>query len=259
MSSFTISTEEKSSSTSDVTSYAGPDVHSSSLEYAARFSGAIGKWLLDKQLAAVKTILEGAQVKTILDIGGGHAQIAPYLIDMGYEVVVLGSASCCSLQLSSLIDQGKIEFRVSELTKLPFQDKSIDAVICLRQICHLENWRELSAEAHRVAKQMIILDYPPKVSFNALYLLMFPIKKWFEGNTRTFKIFSHSEVRATFESNGWRLHKKFPQFFLPIVMHRALKRVRLSEFLERICYRLRLTSLFGSPVIVSFIINNSQL
>lgn len=145
------------------------------------------------------------------------------------------------------------------MTSPPFPDRSFDAVICLRQLSHLTHWEKLVAEAARVSRTVVILDYPTKISFNLLYVMLFPLKKWFEGNTRTFSIFSDSQIAHAFEQQGLRPYKREPQFLLPIVFHRFLRKLGVSATLEWAFRKIGLTAFFGSPVIVSFLQGNGQI
>ena len=64
------------------------DIETSSEDYANRFSGEAGRYFLDAQLATVLDLLKPYATATILDVGGGHAQLAIPLIEKGYEVTV---------------------------------------------------------------------------------------------------------------------------------------------------------------------------
>lgn len=233
--------------------YEQPDVHSSSSEYAKRFSGATGLWMLERQEKSVHQALSGLDVKTILELGGGHAQIAPGLVSKGYTVTVRGSTPECSHLLAALLEKRALSFSVGNLLKTDFPDKSFDVVICLRQISHFTHWEQLVQEATRLARQLVIIDYPPTVGFNVLYGPLYPLKKLFEGNsTRTYRCFSAREVELSFGAQGFEAHKSLPQFFLPMVLHRRIKNRGLSSLLEKCFALLGLTSVLGSPIIASF-------
>ncbi|MDQ2673475.1 MAG: methyltransferase, partial [Chloroflexota bacterium] len=68
------------------------DVESSSEAYARRFAGPVGQWFLELQARLTLESLAGLPPgATILDVGGGHAQLAPPLVEAGYRVTVVGS------------------------------------------------------------------------------------------------------------------------------------------------------------------------
>ncbi len=237
----------------DVENPEQPDIHSSSVEYADRFSGASGNWMLERQKRSVLEILSKFEARTILELGGGHAQITPTLVEMGYEVTVRGSTPECATRLSSLLESNACSFSVGNIIRTEFPDNSFDVVICLRQISHLKHWKQLIREASRIARQVVVIDYPPSVGFNMLYGPLFPLKKMMEGNSRTYRRFNRKELRMAFGECGLRPDKSLPQFFLPMVMHRRLKNVKVSSALERTFSLLGCTRLLGSPIVASFV------
>jgi ubiquinone/menaquinone biosynthesis C-methylase UbiE len=227
------------------------DQHSSTEEYAQRFSGATGEWMLDVQEQAVLSML-GIDERSILDVGGGHGQIAPALVNADRSVTVLGSSQSCSQRLEQLLDTGAISFKVGNLIDLPFTERSFDSVVSLRLMSHCTAWPTLIAEMCRVADYSVIFDYPSWYSANFLTPLLFRIKRGIEGNTRTYRIFTRTELAGEFSKHGFKVAKVNKQFFFPMGIHRALKSKMLSSVLERMACALGLTWLFGSPVIIRF-------
>ena len=59
---------------------AGPDVESSSDEYALRFRGAVGKWQIERQNQLLLDLLAKWKNASVLDVGGGHGQYTDDLI-----------------------------------------------------------------------------------------------------------------------------------------------------------------------------------
>jgi hypothetical protein len=112
---------------------------------------------------------------------------------------------------------------------------------------HCAHWQTLVKEMCRVARKSVIVDYPVESKLSSL---LFGVKKKLEGNTRTWLSFRHAIVRSEFERNGFMFKRRRGQFFLPMVLHRALKSRATSEFLEGICHKLGLTRRWGSPVLV---------
>src|SRR5262245_52202275 len=78
-----------------------PDVETAGADYARRFEGPVGEWFLQTQREAVTGFLrsQGATVSTVLEVGGGHGQLAPALLRQGYRVVVHGSSPSCHERL----------------------------------------------------------------------------------------------------------------------------------------------------------------
>jgi hypothetical protein len=101
-----------------------------------------------------------------------------------------------------------------------------------------------------VADKAVIVDYPTVRSVNAIAPYLFKLKKGLEGNTRPFTCFQESELLDYFRSLGVTPIDRYPQFFLPMVLHRMLKSPRVSSALEKLSRGLGLTHWFGSPVIL---------
>src|SRR5262245_25124775 len=72
------------------------DVETSSEGYASRFRGRIGAWMLGIQRRATLLLLGALPPGgTVLDLGGGHAQLTGALLEKGWNVVVAGSDPEC--------------------------------------------------------------------------------------------------------------------------------------------------------------------
>jgi len=236
---------------SDKTEETPADIETASDGYAARFAGRIGSWMLKKQADIVRQLLRDHKSDKILDVGGGHAQLARPLADAGFQITVHGSASSCAGRIQDLRQSGRCEFIESSMFAIPVADREYPTVVCIRLITHCDEWQNLIGELCRVAGKRIIIDYPSARSLNALVSgKIFAFKKKLEGNTRTWRLFSHRELSDEFAKHGFSCTCDKKQFFLPMVLHRTLRRPAISALLEGICRILGLTRLLGSPVIM---------
>lgn len=226
------------------------DVESSTDGYARRFSGAAGEWMLhvqeDRAFASFRQWPGG----TVLDVGGGHGQIAVPLVRGGWQATVFGSGPECGRRLSSLLADGTYRFFSGDLLDLPFPDRHFDVVSSFRLLTHCERWEELIAELCRVARHAVVVDYPTSQSLNVIAPALFGAKKRLEGDTRRWRLFRHDEVAGAFARHGFTLLVRRPQFFLPMVLHRHLKMPALSKIPEGLFRLSGLTALFGSPVVL---------
>ena len=222
-----------------------PDIETASEEYAQRFAGEVGKLFLDVQAKIVLELLAPWPEARVLEVGGGHAQLAGPLAERGYGVTVTGSAAVCRERLGR-----ELAFEVCSADRLPFPDRSFDAVLAVRLLTHLEHWREALAEMCRVARSAVIVDYPDTRSFNRLYGGLFAWKRAIEGNTRTFHCFGPGEVIAECARHGFGRPVVRRQFFVPMVVHRAVGRAGFSRGIERASGVLGLTRALGSPVVL---------
>ncbi|MCB0340506.1 MAG: class I SAM-dependent methyltransferase, partial [Bdellovibrionales bacterium] len=232
-----------------------PDIETASPGYALRFRGESGSFFLERQKDIVLSLIQNSRTDLrILEIGGGHAQLTPYLLEKGYQVWIQASseeALTKARQLESRYPDRCTPF-VSSLFELPFEADKFDIVIGLRLVCHVPQWEELLSEICRVAKAQVIIDYPPKGSFNLLYPLAFPAKKVLEGNsTRPFRRFRTKELTERFAKFGFHSFQEKREFFFPMVFHRLINRSALSRRLEMLCCAIGLTRFFGSPAVLS--------
>jgi SAM-dependent methyltransferase len=229
------------------------DIETSSDEYAGRFAGPAGAWMLEVQERIALDLIRGRGVRTVLDVGGGHGQLARPLGREAYEVTVLGSAPSCEHRIRDLTAAGTCRFVVGNVVDLPFPDASFDAVVCFRLVTHCAAWPRLVAELCRVARGLVVVDYPTSQSLNAIAPLLFGAKKRFEVNTRTWTLFRHRQIAEAIERCGYRPDARRGQFFFPMVLHRMLGSRALSSGLEAASGALGLNRLWGSPVIVRMV------
>ena len=229
-----------------------PDVHSSSNEYAARFSSPVGQWMLSIQDNLLLDAVRRSNAKTVFDVGGGHGQVAKPLVNNNYDCTVQGSTAECGLQILDLLRAGKVKFVVGDMFKLPAGDNAYDAVTCFRILSHVDNWQGLIAELCRVSSSTVIIDYPTLISFNILSPILFQIKKRIEGNTRTFSVFTKRQIVNEFKKHGFELVSHRGQFFWPMGIHRLLNNPVVANALEGVSGVVGLNKLFGTPVVAAF-------
>jgi len=227
-----------------------PDVETASEGYARRFAGEVGEYFLDVQARTVLGLLSPWPGARVLEVGGGHAQLARPLVESGFHVTVTGSEEVCRERLDRSLPPGSFGFEVCDAGRLPFPDRSFDVVLSVRLLTHLEGWREALAEMCRVARYGVIVDYPDTRSFNRLYGALFSWKKAVEKNTRAFRCFQPREVIAECRRLGFGRPVVRRQFFAPMVVHRAVGRAGVSRGMERVSALLGLTRALGSPVIL---------
>lgn len=206
--------------------------------------------MLQRQSKIVLDLLAEYPDDSILDVGGGHAQLARPLVEAGCDVTIHGSAPECANRVRDLLDQNACAFVCAPMLNLPFASRSIDTVLCFRLLTHCEAWPALVAELCRVAKRAVIIDYPTCRSLNAFSGRLFSAKKKLEGNTRTWRLFDPQELADEFAKHGVVPVGEHKQYFLPMVLHRLLRCPAISGLLEGVCRGLGLTRLWGSPVIL---------
>jgi SAM-dependent methyltransferase len=229
------------------------DIHSASDEYAARFGGSAGRWFLSVQAKAIQSLLGGPSLtsESVLDVGGGHAQVAPVFRALGYSVTILASHPDGLTQARRVPHDPKLVLATGNLIALPFEDKKFDLVSSFRLLPHCNAWPTLIQELCRVARTRVLVDYPVDQGFNRLSFL-FGAKKKFEGNTRPYLSFRNEELMEHFDRAGFRCVGFKRQFFFPMVLHRFIKWGALSEIFEALPRVLGATKVIGSPVVALF-------
>jgi SAM-dependent methyltransferase len=227
------------------------DVEAATDAYAARFRGPIGAWFLDVQAAHTLSLLPDAPSPlSILEVGGGHAQLTPHLIAAGHNVTVLGSAPACAARLAQWTRDGRCSFDAGNPAALPYADSSFDVVLAFRMLAHVTDWRAFIGELCRVARQTAIVDYPSSRSTNAFYGPLSGFKTRIENDTRPFRLLAPAAVRKAFRDHSFEPGQFRAQYLMPMVLYRAIGSRRLAAAVEVPARLLGLTRLLGSPVIL---------
>ncbi|MEE9404107.1 MAG: class I SAM-dependent methyltransferase [Algisphaera sp.] len=224
-----------------------PDIASSTDDYATRFAGPVGAYLLDRQTACVRRAVAPLNAQTLLDVGGGHAQLINPMKSLGLDVTVLGSDLSCRQRPDQIAGPENYTFVTGPLTPLPFPDQSFDVVLAFRMLAHVADPQALIAELCRVARQAVVVDHATPLSFNALAPMLFKAKKKVEGNTRPYQMQSTAEIKKALNAAQWHKASSRGQFFWPMAIHRKLGRPALSRLAEAPATLLGLRQAFGSP------------
>jgi 2-polyprenyl-3-methyl-5-hydroxy-6-metoxy-1,4-benzoquinol methylase len=189
----------------------------------------------------------------VLDVGGGHGQVARGLADRGHRVNVLASsAQAVATTLRPWLESGRVTLLCGDLRNPPVEPRGFDVVVSYRLLAHARDLSALIAGLCVAARVAVIVDYATTRSFNALAEPFFAAKKRVEENTRPFLVMRDAEIEGLFRQNGFHLRERRPQFFWPMALHRALQSRAPARGLEGVARLLGLRALFGSPVIARF-------
>lgn len=210
----------------------------------------MGRWFLEVQHAATRDLLAALPGARVVDVGGGHGQLAGPLAAAGHAVVVVGSAGSCAHRLHGLLAAGKVRFVVSDLLAIAVRDRAAEVAMAFRLLPHVAAWPALVRELCRVASRAVVVDYPTERSVNAAAGPLFGAKKRVEGDTRPFRVFADHEIAAAFAACGFRVTGRRPQFAFPMALHRTLRVAPLSRALESAARAGGVTARLGSPVVL---------
>ena len=231
-----------------------PDRETASLAYAQRFAGPTGQYLLQVQADYARRLLTPyrGRIARALDVGGGHGQLTPLLLNFSEELWVHGSDETCFQQAFRGHDAeaGRLNKITSSLLHLPFPDRSFDLVTGVRLLAHVERWEELLAEMMRVSNGLVLIDFAPWNSMNFFEPALFQLKRWAEGNTRPFFCHWPHRVRAVFRGGGFTRQVVAKQFAVPMVVHRTLRRPAVSRGVEGALRGIAMTRALGSPALM---------
>ncbi len=230
-----------------------PDIESSSDEYAKRFAGVSGEWLLQRQCYFTQVHIQAQKPKAILDIGGGHAQNVAVVENLGIPLTITGSDSSCRVRVDRISKESTTEFMISPLTEFAVADRSFEHVISYRIVSHMIDWQGFIGELCRVSSSAVTIDFASKRSINFFSELAYKVKREQETDTRRYNVLSESDVDAAFAAHGFEKRFRSPQFFFPMAIHRRLGSPKLSGVLERTANWLGMAALFGSPVIATYV------
>jgi SAM-dependent methyltransferase len=150
-------------------------------------------------------------------------------------------------------EPGRCSFEVADHLALPYDDRSFDVVMSFRLLTHVRRWRELVAELCRVADQAVVVDFSSVRSFNYIAPQLFKFKKRVERNTRAFICYKEADIVSAFEESGFARADRYPQFFLPMALHRMIGSPQFSRLKEGGLRLIGLTYLFGSPVVLKMV------
>jgi SAM-dependent methyltransferase len=229
--------------------FEAPDVASSTDEYASRFAGPAGEYLLEIQNRAVMRLAHEWRGASVLDVGGGHAQLCGVFLEADCAVTVLGSQSRCFTRLQRYFGD-RVTCVAADLLDPPFADRAFELVVAVRMLAHVDDPARFIAGLCRVARNAVIVDYPEVRSVNALMPVFYGLKHRLEGNTRPYRTYHRRELLHLFAGNGFRKAIAAGQFFWPLFLHRKLGNSTLSRMLEALPHALTLNQLFGSPVVL---------
>jgi len=217
---------------------------------ALRFSGPIGRYLLESQERLLTEALAPLDGRRVLDVGTGTGRAAIGLGVAGAHVVGLdASAEMLRVAGERLMRAGLAPLlAIADAHDLPLADRSADAVVCLRLLMHVVDWQKCVSEFCRVARWRVVVDFPALGSAAALESGARRLAHALGRKTEAYRVIAERDVEAAFRAHGYRVVMVRRQFVLPIAFHKAVGSLPFTRTVERALEAAGLLRLFGSPV-----------
>lgn len=217
----------------------------------SKFGGAVGGWIADCQERVVRRFLRDSVAgRRILDVGVGTGRLALPLARDGARVVGIDASPLmlgCAGEKSSADLGGRLSLLTGDAHHLPFADRAFGAVMCMRVLMHVVDWKSVLAELCRVTDQDLLFDVPPRTSFARLDPLL---KRLLKHDEQVYRTFTLRELKHELIRNGFEVHEVHREFVLPIAFHRKLGKLGLSRALERVLGAVGLRRLIGAPATI---------
>jgi len=128
------------------------------------------RWLMWKRLAIVQDLCNGLQIEVALDYGTGAGVMLPFLSKIADRVVALDRFIMPAAKLCEHYKLHNVELKEIDTLPIPLPDGSVDLILCLDVLEHIEALQEIIRELVRILKPggRVIVSGP---SENLIYKL----------------------------------------------------------------------------------------
>lgn len=220
---------------------------------ALRFSGDIGRLLLETQEAILRDALEPGPGRSIADVGTGTGRAALALARTGAEVIGIDASNemlAVARRRAGELHADNIRFERGDAHALPLADRSVDAAVCLRVLMHTPDWRRCLGELCRVSRARVVFDFPAALSAAAVQAGARRVAHAAGLKTEPYRVMRAGAVRAELARHGWRVRREHRQFVLPIAVHKKIGSLGFTRGVEGALASAGLLRAFGSPVTI---------
>ena len=106
----------------------------------------------------------------ILDLGAGTGRASLALAKRGARVTAVDASTemLAVAQRRAADSDLSIAFEKGDAHALAFPNRAFDAVVCLRLLMHVPDWRQSLSELCRVSDRRLVFDYPAMASTASL-------------------------------------------------------------------------------------------
>ncbi len=217
---------------------------------AKRFGGPIGRILLEDQERVLAESLGDVSGRRILDMATGTGRAALALARRGALVTgVDASAEMLAVARRRAAESGlSVDFDEGDAHALTYPGQSFDAVVCLRMLMHVPDWRKALSELCRVSRHQLVIDYPAFTSVASLQAVWRRLARTMGSQVEAYRVFSAVSIARELDRNGFRIISLHKQFVLPIAIHKAVGSPGFTRCIETGLASAGILKLVGSPV-----------
>jgi SAM-dependent methyltransferase len=219
----------------------------------ARFGGPIGRLIFEDQERALGEFLGDVSGRRILDMATGTGRAAFALARRGAIVTgVDASREMLGVARQRATDLGvAVDFVEGDAHALTFPDRSFDAVVCLRMLMHVPDWRRSLSELCRVSRRQIVFDYPALGSLASVQVAWRRVAYRMGSRVEPYRVFKANDIVRELDRHGFRVTATHKQFVLPIALHKVIGSAGFTRGLEGILAGTGMLRLAGSPVTIA--------
>lgn len=220
---------------------------------AKRFGGPIGRIILEDQERVLAAFLGDVSGQRILDMATGTGRAALALARRGATVTgVDASREMLTVARNRAAEAGlSVAFAEGDAHALTYPDRTFDAVVCLRMLMHVPDWRQALSELCRVSRQRLVIDYPASTSIASLQMVWRRVAQSMGRSVEAYSVFSPNAIGRELDRNGFRVISTHKQFVLPIALHKAVGSPGFTRGIEGALARAGMLNLAGSPVTIA--------
>lgn len=217
-----------------------------------RFGGAIGALVHRREEQTLVEFLGDVRERRILDVGTGTGRAALVLGSRGAHVTgVDASAQMLAKARERAANLAiAVTFQTGDAHALDFPDRAFDAVVGVRLLMHVPDWKKCLSELCRVSREVVLLDYPALVSAAALQSATRRIMLTLGRRVEAYRVFTDRAIRIELARRGFHIVRARRQFALPIALHKAIGSPWLTERTESALAAVGARSIVGSPVMI---------
>ncbi len=217
-----------------------------------RFGGPIGALVASGQAHVLEQFLGEVRGRTVLDVGTGTGRAAFLMSDLGAAVTGVDASEemlTIARERAAGMPTAPV-FASGDAHALDFPDRSFDVAVSLRVLMHTPRWGLCVDELCRVARDLVILDYPSIHSAALAQSIARHIRHRLGGETEPYRVFFDRQITSALARNGFRVRAIDRQFVMPIALHKAIGSRPFTERVERGLAQVGLQRALGSPVTI---------